>query len=167
MNGKYIPDRLDRALGRFFWGLAVIGGFAIIAMMLITVTDVFMRFVFDTPLASNIDITQMAMVVAVFCALAHCGWTGGHVVVDVVAGLMPGWLVKPLGVVMDLIAGALMFGIGWMSVHTARDFYDTGEVSFTIQFPLWPFLIVCAVGSFIYALALFVMAARPNRPREE
>jgi TRAP-type C4-dicarboxylate transport system permease small subunit len=153
-------DRAVTAAGRLLWSAALVAGVAVLGMMAMTAADVFMRYVFNAPLGSTVDVTQMAMVVAVFFALAHCGWTGGHVVVDVVAGVLPRVLLRPIAVATDLVGTALMLGIAWQSVVAAVDYAETGEVSFTIQVPLYPFLAVVAAGSLAYAAVLFATAAR-------
>jgi TRAP-type C4-dicarboxylate transport system permease small subunit len=154
--------RIEKRIGKFFRGLAYISGASVLLMMMVTVTDVFLRYVFNSPLGSNVDITQMAMVVIVFFALAHCGWTGGHVVVDILTDVLPKSVLKLCDVLLNLIGGVLVLGIAWQSFLAAIDYAETGEVSFTLLVPLYPFLAVCAFGSLGYAVVLFYLAVRPN-----
>lgn len=154
--------RLEERIGKGLRGFAYIGGLAILVMMLVTVADVFMRYVFNSPLGSNVDITQMSMVVTVFSALAYCGWTGGHVAVDILTDMLPKSVLIPLSVLSNLIGGVLVLGIAWQSMLAALDYAETGEVSWTLQVPQYPFLIVVALGSLIYSLVLFFKAVRPD-----
>jgi TRAP-type C4-dicarboxylate transport system permease small subunit len=157
------PSGLETRVTRRLRGLAFIGGLAIFVIMVVTSADVFLRYVFNAPLSSNVDITQMAMVVAVFCAIAYAGWTGGHIVVDVFTGLFPPAVSRVLAILVDLVGAALMAGIAWHSWLAALDYRDTGEVSFTILVPKYPFLIVVAVGSALYAAILLYSALFPAR----
>jgi len=160
-------SRLDRWFGRALRHLCLIGGLAILFMMLVTVADVAMRYLFNAPIKGTLDLTQMSMSIAVFSALAYCGWTGGHVVVDVLAALFPRWIARILCVVVSFVGGAFMLGVAWQSAVAVADYATTGEVSFTLHVPLYPFFAVVAFGSLAYAIVLGLAAARPDRPPHE
>lgn len=149
---------------RFYKGLRVLaytGGFAIMVMMLVNVADISMRYFFNRPLGSNVDITQMAMVVTIFSSLAYCGWTGGHVAVDILTDLLPKSIILPLNVFGNFISGVLVLAIAWQSLLAALDYAETGEVSWALLIPQWPFLVVVALGSLLYSLVLFFRVLRP------
>ena len=159
---KTFFNRLEKRAGKSLRVLAYIGGFAIMVMMFINVVDISMRYFFNRPLGSNVDITQMAMVVTVFSTLAYCGWTGGHVAVDILTELLPRSIVLPLNVFGNFIGGVLVLGISWQSLLAALDYAETGEVSWTLLIPQWPFLVVVAIGSLLYSFVLFFKVFRPD-----
>ena len=159
---KILFNRIEDRAGKGLRVLAYIGGFSIMVMMLVNVVDISMRYFFNRPLGSNVDITQMAMVVTVFSTLAYCGWTGGHVAVDILSELLPRSIILPLNVFGNFIGGALVLGIAWQSFLAALDYAETGEVSWTLLIPQWPFLVVVAIGSFLFSLVLFFKVFRPN-----
>lgn len=162
-----MKNRLEERIGKGLRGLAYIGGFAVLLMMLVTVADVFMRYVFNSPLGSNIDITQMSMVVIVFSALAYCGWTGGHVAVDFLTDLLPKSVLILLAILINFVGGVLVLAIAWQSLLTAIDYAETGEVSWTLLVPQYPFLIFIAFGSLIYSLVLFYKTMRPDERKTD
>jgi TRAP-type C4-dicarboxylate transport system permease small subunit len=152
--------------GRFGFalrGLCLIGGLAILFIMLATVADVAMRYLFNAPIKGTLDLTQMAMIFAVFCALAHCGWSGGHIVVDVLAPMFGARTLRIMSAAIDAVGAAFMLGVAWQSVLAAVDYANTGEVSFTLHVPLFPFFLVVAAGALIYAAVLVAAVARPRR----
>lgn len=155
-------SRLEERIGKGLRVLAYIGGLSIMAMMFVNVADISMRYFFNRPLGSNVDITQMAMVVTVFSTLAYCGWTGGHVAVDILTELLPKSIILPLNVFGNFIGGVLVLGIAWQSLLAALDYAETGEVSWTLLIPQWPFLVVVAIGSLLFSLVLFFKVFRPN-----
>jgi TRAP-type C4-dicarboxylate transport system permease small subunit len=157
----------DRWFGQALRVLCLIGGLAILFMMLVTVADVAMRYLFNSPIKGTLDLTQMAMSIAVFLALAYCGWTGGHIFVDVLAALFPRWLARSLAVFVNTVGGAFMLGVAWQSALAVADYATTGEVSFTLHVPLYPFFAVVAFGSLAYAVVLGLAAAWPDRPPHE
>ena len=159
-------DRFESGIARTARGLAVVAGAAIIAMLLLTCADVFLRYFVNAPIEGTFDITQMLMVVIVFFALAHCGWTGGHVVVDVLRDLFPQWLLVPLAVVVNFIGAVAMLAVAWQSLITAFDFMRTGETPMTVLIPKYPFIIVVSFGALTYAVVLAVRTVRPDERKQ-
>ena len=154
-------NRFEKQVDKGLRVLAYIGGFAIMVMMFVNVADISMRYFFNRPLGSNVDITQMAMVVTVFSTLAYCGWTGGHVAVDILTELLPKSIGLLFNVFSNFIGGVLVLAIAWQSLLAAFDYAETGEVSWTLLIPQWPFLVVVAIGSLLFSLVLFFKVLRP------
>src|ERR1700752_2847211 len=71
------------ACGSFLRLLALIGGWGIVALMVYTVADVVLRYIFNRPFSGSIEVTEFAMSAIVFLGIAWCGWVGGHVAVDI------------------------------------------------------------------------------------
>lgn len=153
---------LESHIERGVRGLAIFAGIAILAMMLLTCADVFLRYVFNAPIEGSFDVTQMLMVVIVFFALAYCGWTGGHVVVDLLREVLPPRLLVALSVLVNAIGFVVMVTITWQALVTASDFMRTGETPMTVLIPKYPFVIVTAFGASIYAVVLLYKTFRPD-----
>ena len=68
---------------RFLRVLALIGGGVLLVLMGYTVLDVVLRYVFNAPFSGSLELTEFAMSMIVFLGIAYCGWTGGHVAVDI------------------------------------------------------------------------------------
>jgi TRAP-type C4-dicarboxylate transport system permease small subunit len=153
----------DRHIGGLTRALCLLGGVAVIVIMLVTVADVAMRYLFNSPIKGTLDLTQMAMVVTVFCAIAYAGWTGRHIVVDMIPPVFPPVVERIWMAVIDLIGAAFMLGIAWQSVLAAIDYAETRQISFTLHIPLYPFLAVVGLGALVYGLVLLVLAVRPRK----
>ncbi len=158
------PDlnRLETAIDKSVRGLALVAGVAILVMMLMTCADVFLRYFVNAPIEGTLDVTQMLMVIIVFFALAHCGWTGGHVVVDLLREAIPKGLLVPLSMVVNAAGATVMLAIAWQSWITALDFIRTGETPMTVLIPKYPFIMVVAMGALFYGLVLVVRTIRPE-----
>ena len=63
--------------------MALVGGWVLMALMVYTVVDVVLRYVFNRPFSGSLEVTEFAMSVIVFLGIAYCGWIGGHVAVDI------------------------------------------------------------------------------------
>ena len=65
--------------------LAYAAGAALLWLMLLTVVAVVMRYVFNAPILGAQDISELSLAVVVFLGIPYCGWTGGHVAVDLIS----------------------------------------------------------------------------------
>ncbi len=81
---------VDRSVRR----LAFIGGLALLWLMGLTVVAVMMRYVFGAPILGAQDISEMSLVLVAFLGLAYSGWTGAHIAVDLIGGMLPPGLTK-------------------------------------------------------------------------
>lgn len=154
----------DRRFGGLTRALCFVGGLAVLFIMLVTVADVAMRYLFNSPIKGTLDLTQMAMVVIVFGAIGYAGWTGRHIVVDMIPPVFPPAVERAWMAVVDLVGAAFMLGIAWQSVLATIDYAETGEVSFTLHIPLYPFFVVVGIGALVYAIVLLILATRPRKP---
>lgn len=166
IKGWPAVDRLKAGIDYGVRGLAAVSGAAIVAIMLLTCADVFLRYLFNAPIEGTLDLTQMLMVAIVFFGLAYCGWTGGHVVVDLLRDLVPAKIIIPLAVGVNAVGAVAMFAMGWESIQTSRVYMLTGETPMTVLIPKYPFIWIAAFGSFTYAAILLFKTLRPDERDE-
>ena len=149
---------MERAVHVF----AVVAGIGILAMMLLTCADVFLRYFFNAPIEGTLDLTQMLMVVVVFFGLAYCGWTGGHVAVDLLREIVPPSVVVPLARLVNVIGAVVMLAMAWQSTLMALTFIKTGETPMTVLIPKYPFIFMVTFGALTYAAVLVFKTAAPD-----
>jgi TRAP-type C4-dicarboxylate transport system permease small subunit len=129
--------------------------------MAFIVLDVVLRYVFNAPFSSSKEITEFAMVLIVFGAIAYCGWTGGHIAVD----LFETWLDRPsLRFLPPLMSftGALLFAI--IAWQASRETIATlPQVSNMLRMPHYPFRFAVAFGSAVFALVMFIQGVESLR----
>jgi len=135
-------------------------------MMLLTCADVFLRYLFNAPIEGTLDLTQMLMVITVFFGLAYCGWTGGHVVVDLLRELLPAKVIIPLAVVVNAVGAVAMLAMAWESVQTSLTYMLTGETPMTVLIPKYPFIWIAAFGALTYAGVLLFKTVWPDERDE-
>jgi len=63
-------------------GLALAGGFLLVGVLLMTVTSVAARYLFNAPIPGDYEITELACGVAVFAFLPHCQLNRANIVVE-------------------------------------------------------------------------------------
>ncbi len=136
---------------RMYW----VAGAAIIAMMLLTCTDVILRY-FRSPIPGTYELVCFLGAVSVAFAMAHTSVERGHVAVSLVVRYFP----KKIQYLIDTITGSfgiVLFAlIAWYSVQYANDLRVTGEVSLTLELPFYPF--VYGVGFSAAVVCLILLA---------
>ena len=71
----------------------IIGGTVLTLMMLVTVTDVILRF-FKKPITGTYELVFLGGAVVIACAIPRTTWEGGHVNVDFALEHLPGMFKK-------------------------------------------------------------------------
>jgi TRAP-type C4-dicarboxylate transport system permease small subunit len=150
------------AFGSFLRLLALIGGWVVLALMAYTVADVILRYVFNRPFSGSIEITEFAMAAIVFLGIAYCGWLGGHVAVDILERPLEDPRLRFVPVFLTFIGGLLFAAIAWLTADEALS--TMNRVSNMMHWPHYPFQLIVALGSAMYAVVLFIQSFRMLRP---
>ena len=150
-----LEKQIDNLSAAFNW----VAGVSILVMMLLTCADVVLRF-FRHPIPGTYEIVGLMGTVGVAFALAYTTAQQGHIAVEFLVRKMPEKIQAVIATAVDLIS-TLLFGIiTWQSVVYALNLRRTGEVSLTVEVPVYPFVFGIAIGC---CLATFVLATRCYR----
>ena len=140
-----------KLINQFLLYIAMI---ALATMMLLTVSDVFMRFTFSRPITGTPEIIEYMMVFVVFLGLGWCALQGRHILVELVVSRFS----KKVQITVDIItylAGLLLCLV--MSWQTFLECLLQKRLGYTSQFlkvPTFPFYIVIAVGFAIFFIVI-------------
>ncbi len=140
-------------------GLSALG---IMAMMLITCADVLLR-LFNRPIKGAYDLVQIAVVVAITGAVPYTTAVKGHVAIE--------FFYHKLGrrgrILMDtairILAMALFAILAYQSVLYAQQLKKTGQVTLTLQIPLFPIPYLIAGSSILVVLVIFYNLLHPGK----
>ena len=152
---------------RFLRLLAYASGVIILLLMVYTVVDVFLRYVFNAPFKSVYEVTEFFMAAIVFLGIAFTGWVGGHIAVDVFAK----WLDRPawrfLNASIAFVGAALFALIAYRS--GLETFATIHQVSNRLAWPHFPFRLTVVLGCALLALVLVIQGVQilRNRPAED
>jgi TRAP-type C4-dicarboxylate transport system permease small subunit len=136
-----IPKRLVLVSKSF----NVLAACAVVAMMLLTCTDVVLR-LFRCPIPGTYEMVGLLGAIFVSFSLAGTSMDRGHIVVDFLVQKFPPRAQRIIEGCNCLVC-AILFGIiAWYSTLYALDLKDAGETSLTLELPLYPFLLGIAVG---------------------
>lgn len=154
---------LSNLFDRLLRLMAYLSGGIIIALMVFTVVDVFMRNVFNAPLRSVYEFTEFAMAVIVFLGIAYTGWTGGHIAVD----MFVKWLDQPrwrwITALLAFLGAALFAIIAYRA--TLETIATIDQVSNRLAWPHYPFRFTVALGCALFAIVLAAQGTEVLRRR--
>ena len=145
--------KLYRAIMGVLTGIAA--GF-LSAMMFLIMTDVILRYVFNSPITGSYEIIQYMMAVLISFAVVYCAYKRGHVSVDILFDQLPP---KPQSVVAclgSLIVLILFVFIAWENVLYIKEIYDEKLTSTVLYIPTFPVVGAVAVGFVALCLVMLV-----------
>jgi TRAP-type C4-dicarboxylate transport system permease small subunit len=145
-------------------------GFFLAVITCLTFINVLLRNVFGFAIPDGFDISRLMLAVTIFWGIASTGYRNEHIQVDVL------WQAcGPEGRrAMDLVATAISLGfialLGWMLLAgKVPDGIRSGEATFDLRLPVWPFHLIAALGILFATILLvirLVRLLRPVRPSE-
>ena len=143
----------ERGVHRVSRGFNYIALIGMILMMMLTVTDVFLRRAFLSPIRCVYEIQGFTLLIVTFFTWAYCQMGDGHIKITFISEKLPPRVAASLDVITYTIAVAVYSVMVWQTKVRATYFKDSGAISGELGLVLWPFPIIGAVG-----VALFVMA---------
>jgi TRAP-type C4-dicarboxylate transport system permease small subunit len=153
-----------RALRMVVLALAVVAGAGLILMIIVTTADVILRSrIFNKALPGAYDLVRIIGAISLSCALPYTTAIKGHVAIEFVY-LKMGRMGR---LILDsLVHGGIMalFGlIGWASVQYGNSLYTKGEVSATLQLPIFWVPYVIAFSSLLVMLVTLFHLTHPGK----
>jgi TRAP-type C4-dicarboxylate transport system permease small subunit len=133
----------------------------LVLLMLLTATDVALRYLFSAPIYGGLEISESLMVALIMLSMAYCGASDGHVRVDVLDGAL-GRMGRRI---CDVLTGAVSTVVLWFLVRRTwtktLDTYEYNDVTNFLEMPLWPLyaIIVVGMGSYAAVIVLQVFSA--------
>jgi TRAP-type C4-dicarboxylate transport system permease small subunit len=120
-------------------------------MMLLTVVDVFMRYVLNAPITGATEISELMMVILVFPALAWIAIERSHIRVDLLVVKWPRKMQLIFEIVTLLLALAMFVIVTWRSFLESM---EVREATSLLEVPEAPFHWVMTLGFAMLSLAI-------------
>ena len=134
-----IADRLQRIQ---LWLAAL----ALIVLMMITVADVTLRYLFNSPVRGSYDMVESMLLVFVFNGMAAGFFMRRHVVIDLIdaaVGRRGAIVLIRIADVLSVICLALLM---WAMLQPAMQAYDYGDRKLELNLPIYILWIVALAG---------------------
>lgn len=142
--------------------LAVLSAIALTAMMLITCSDIVLR-LSPTPFKGAIDLVQILAAVAIAGALPYTTALKGHVAIEYFSRQLP----KSIQLAVDSVMRALCVALFAFCTYGCIDYgirlKATGQVSTTIQLPIFWIPWFIAITFALTALVILYHLIRPSK----
>ena len=122
--------------------LALVAGLSILAMMSVTVIDVFLR-LFRTGIVGAYDVVRICGVLAISCSLPYVTAVKGHTAIEVFYQKFSRTGRIAMDIVMRLISLALFAFLIFRNIGYGLSLYHSGELMPTLKIPVFwiPFVV--------------------------
>lgn len=159
------PPAVFRLLEGYFRFLLLIPVLTLVAMMLTTVADVFMRYVFNAPVRGSYDIVEICLLISIYFALPAVLLEGRPILIDLIDGFAAPGLVRVLKSVAAFGTVAALCFVFWSMLKPAMDAYDYGDVKLELNLPVWIIWIIALFGvlNSILASLMVLFASFPAK----
>lgn len=153
-----LVERLQRAQLRIASG-------ALIVLMLVTVLDVFLRYVFNRPIRGSYDIVECMLLVFVFNGMAAAFFGRRNIVIDLLDSFVAARVVIFLIRLADVLSVVVLVLIFWAMINPAVQVYQYGDVKLDSGVPIYWMWIAAFLGlAGTILAAVTVLVARPAKP---
>ncbi len=157
--------RLEKLVNAVADKVNLVAAAATAFIMLLTVADVIGR-LFGSPIRGTYEVVGFVGAVIISFALPYTSIRKGHIAVDILMMKMP-WLVRVAVNTVNALISTVLFGlITWQCAVYAHSLRVSGEVSPTLQMPVYPFIYGVALGCAMLSVVLFVEFLRQLRGAE-
>lgn len=133
-----------------------IAAFGIVVLMVLTSADVFLRYLFRSPIRGTYEISGLIALVVISFALAETQMKRAHISVDFIALMLPIRLRAILSSAVYLVSLGLTILFAWRCAAYAQSLWQIGETSQTEKIPFAPFVLVMSVGFAVLCLVLLI-----------
>ena len=114
-------------------------------MMLLTVTDVILRYFFSKPIMGSMELTEYFMVIAGFLGIAYCGLKKKHLKVDLIVSSFSPRTQGIFDIITYILALTVVPLVVWQNVVQALYARADNVVSDLLEWPAYPFYIAIVI----------------------
>jgi TRAP-type C4-dicarboxylate transport system permease small subunit len=140
----------------------LLAGACLVLMSLLTVADVVGR-AFGAPVAAATELTEILMVVTIFCALPVVTRRYEHISIEILDAVLPG-MARRLATICTGILGAICLSLAaWRVWELAKRAHAGGDYTAYLEMPLAPIIAFIALMCLVLAGAFLMTAIRPPK----
>jgi TRAP-type C4-dicarboxylate transport system permease small subunit len=132
-------------------------GVTILAMMMVlTVADVTLRYLFNKPILGSYEITEFMMTMLAAFTIGYAAILKAHVNVDLVYTRLPERLQGLISIFTNLVC-VVFFGLmSWRNIYESLVLRQAHSVSSALSIPEFPFIFLLGIGFGIIALVFLL-----------
>jgi len=152
----FAADSVLKVLDPLSHKLTIIGAFLTIVMALIILVDIFMRIVFNSPMAGSLELEQYTLALLVFLGLPYASINKDHVSIDIFS---PKYSEKTRAILESIfyLLSTYLFVIAcWQNIIRIFTSIEDQEIGVATGLPIFPFVIITALSCGLISLILFM-----------
>ena len=131
---SHLPDALERWTG----SVAVAGGLLALAVAMLVMASVLMRWLLNAPIDGDFEYVKMATAIAVFAYLPYTQARRGNIMVDTFTLNLPRRVCQRIDAFWDIAYALFMGFCAAALLNGTLDAIKSGETTMQRQIPLWP-----------------------------
>jgi TRAP-type C4-dicarboxylate transport system permease small subunit len=135
-------------------------GIFLAAIVTLTFTSIMLRALFSVAIPDWFDLSRLLLGVAIFWGIATTSYRDEHIQVDFFwewVGPRGKWLIDLFSTMILFI---FMAAFSWMLVYKVDSGFRSGESTFDVRMPIWPFHMVASLGIFLATLLVAIRLVR-------
>jgi TRAP-type C4-dicarboxylate transport system permease small subunit len=141
---------------------------ALVVLMMVTVIDVLLRYLFNAPIRGSYDIVECMLLIFVFHGMAAAFFGRRNITIDIVDSFIAARTVTILIRVADVLSVVVLLLICWAMLNPAMQIYQYGDVKLDSRIPIYWMWIAAFLGlAGTILAAITVLFARPAAPETE
>lgn len=98
------------------------------------------RYLFASPIPDSFDVSRYMLGIVIMWGFACVGYHGSHIKVDLIADMLPLRIRRWIDTFAWLVLLFFTILLAWKMYHRIESAYLSGEASFDLRLPAWPFL---------------------------
>jgi len=119
---------------------------ALLVMMCVTIADVTLRYIFNSPILGAYDLVSSMLVVFVFNGMSTAFLKRRNIVIDLIDSFAHKSVVTVLIRIADVLAILMLLMFAYAMVTPAMQAYAYGDRKEELQLPIWILWVVAGVG---------------------
>ena len=146
----------EKAVTGFSSLFNMVASAALVVMMLLTCADIFMRYVFSSPITGTYDLVSLLGAVLASFAMPYTMLKKGHVAVEILIQSLSRGQQLLIETLTHLLGISLFLVLVRQAINLSKDMKAAGEVTPTLLLPFYPILYCMALCFFGLCLAILV-----------
>ncbi len=151
-----VAGKIENVVGTISRILSYIGTSVVVVMMLLTVTDVFLRYTFRRPITGTLELTEYCMIIIAFFALGWCEIQKKHISMDLLVGRFPARAKAITACITYLIGLSVLIPLTWQNFLRMQHEWDIQRASTLLSIPDYPFFLALVIGCTVLILAMVI-----------
>jgi TRAP-type C4-dicarboxylate transport system permease small subunit len=131
----------------------------LLLLMFLTVGDVVGRYMVGFipgfgPIPGSFELTEFMLAIIVLTAIGYTQVKGEHISIDMFITKFSPRVRAIIDSVTNFLSLTIFALVTWQTIKYAQLLYESHDVSGVLRLPVYPFLIVAAIGSLMFCLAM-------------